>query len=153
MRNANVLKNRGCEVSTFEPKAVLLAVDFWSKSSATFDTKAVLLLVYFWSKSSAAFYQFYHKKQHCFWPIFTAKAVLLLVDFWNKSSTAFVQFLNQKLLQFLQSSINQSINQSMNLYLWCLWSNLGMWYHFLHLQNLRNSIKTSARITERGIAL
>ena len=30
----------------------------------------------------------------------------------------------------------------MNLYLWCLWFNQGMWYHFLHLQNLRNSIMT-----------
>ena len=35
-----------------------------------------------------------------------------------------------------------------DMYLWCLWSNLGMWYHFLHLQNLRNSIMTLLIIIE-----
>ena len=27
---------------------------------------------------------------------------------------------------------------TIHLYLWCPWSNLDVWHHFLHLQNLRN---------------
>ena len=38
-------------------------------------------------------------------------------------------------------------------YLWCPWSNLDIWNHFLHLQNLRNSIMASVCTTKRGIVL
>ena len=38
------------------------------------------------------------------------------------------------------------------LYLWCLWSNLNMWHHFLHLQNLRNPNLRLPCATKRGNA-
>ena len=38
-----------------------------------------------------------------------------------------------------------------NMYIWCYWSNLGMWYHFLHVQNLRNPNMMSDPTT--GLAL
>ena len=38
------------------------------------------------------------------------------------------------------------------LYLWCPWSNLDMWHHFLHLQNLRNPNLILSCTTKHGNA-
>ena len=40
------------------------------------------------------------------------------------------------------------IKVDINLYLWCLWSNLGVWHHFLYLQNLRDLNLILAHVTE-----
>ena len=123
----------------FEAKAVLLLTlkqyCFWS----IFEAKAVLLLVHFWSKSSAKW-----KKK--------IQLALFFPIFWGKNSTAFVQLLNQKQHCFIPIFGPKvvAVFKVMNLYLWCLLCNLGMWYHFLHLQNLSNSIMTLACTIKRS---
>ena len=99
-----------------------------------FRAKGVLVwnFWFFFFQASTPFALKIGKKEYSFWSIFIWKGVLLFPNYWTKRSVYQVYI---------------------NLYLCCLWCNLDMWNHFLHLQNLRNSILASARATERGIVL
>ena len=131
--------------------------------------KAVLPPVDFWRKRSTPFGQFLDQKEYSFCSIFGAKGVLVW-KFSNfqifQTSTPFPLKIGKKeysfwsifgwkgVLLFPCSPCKRSGPQVViNLYLCCLWCNLGLSYHFLHLQNLRNSNMASARATERGIVL
>ena len=138
-------------------KAVLPPVDFWRKRSTPFWLKGVLLFgqfleqkeysfcsifgakgvlvcnhFFFFFQTSTPFTLKIGKKEYSFWSIFGWKGVLLFPNYWSKRS-------GQQVV--------------INLYLCCLWCNLGLSYHFLHLQNLRNSIMASLCTTKRGIVL
>ena len=159
-----------CFWSIFEAKAVLLLVHFWSKSSAKWKKK---------NSVGTVFSHFLRKKQYCFCSIIEPKAALLYPNFWTKSCCSFqsnkslsLVFVVQSgnVIPFFASTEPQQFNYDIgvrnktrhcalrhilrpDMYLWCLWSNLGMWHQFLHLQNLSNSIMTLACTIKRGIVL
>ena len=169
-----LLQKQACFRSIFEAKAGLLLVDFWSKSSAQLKKKIIKIfggVLFFPENSGKSSTAFVNKNG--------PKAALLLPNYWTKScghqsghqSISLVSVVQSgHVTPFFASTESQESKSEVgsrnrtrqcalrpilrpHLYLWCPWSNLDMWHHFLHLLNLRNSFMTTARTTERGIVL
>ena len=126
------------------PFASIIGKKEYSFSSKN-GPKGVLLFPHYWTKRSG------HQSGHQFLSlVYEVQSGLVIPFFASTESQEFNYGIGARnrtrhcaLRHFLRP----------DLYLCCLWSNLGLSYHFLHLHNLRNSVMASASATERGIVL